>query len=150
MIQVKKKPCDGEDCNGALQVIWKNIVEDGQRKRFCKSCYFKKKPTTKLKRTPLPKQTTPIAPRSDKRAKQERVYAVLRKSFLERHPICQMQIPGVCTGKSQELHHMAGRIGNLLLDEQYFKAGCHSCHVYVETHPEEAKALGLSETRIDK
>jgi hypothetical protein len=49
-----------------------------------------------------------------------------------------------------EVHHMAGRIGNKLLDQKMWLAVCRPCHVFIEQHPAAAKQLGLSESRLTK
>jgi hypothetical protein len=139
MIKVKKKLCDGE-C-GELRVIWKN----SGGKRFCKSCWSAHSSKTSIK--PTVKQK-PISPRSPKRILQEAEYSAKRKVFLTKHPMCQMHLPGICTTYATDVHHMAGRTGDLLLDEQFWKAGCRACHTWVELHPKEAKEMGLSINRL--
>lgn len=86
-----------------------------------------------------------IRPRSQKRAKQEREYAKLRKVYLFTHPVCE--VIG-CGCESTEIHHKKGRIGDLLTDERYFLAVCRSHHNYIELHPEEAKEKGYSLSRL--
>ena len=138
MIKPKLKRCDG--C-GEPRVIWKR---DG-RKGYCKSCWSAHSSKTSIK--PTVKQK-PIRPRSPKRASQEAEYSAKRKVFLTKHPMCQMNLPGICTTYATDVHHMKGRIGDLLLDEQFWKAGCRACHDYVEKHPKEAKEMGLSLNRL--
>lgn len=139
MIKPKEKLCDG-GC-GEPKIIWKN--EGG--KRYCKSCWSAHSSKTSIKPTVKQKR---IRPRSPKRILQEAEYSAKRKVFLKKNPMCQMHLPGICTQHATEIHHMAGRIGDLLLDEQYWKAGCRACHSYVELHPIEAKELGLSINRL--
>lgn len=55
-------------------------------------------------------------------------------------PKCEAQLPG-CTGRSQEVHHKAGRIGALLLDEAHLMAICHPCHDYIHTRMSRAEAV---------
>lgn len=133
----KKKHCDG--CNSD-QFIWKN--EGG--KKFCKTCWschsgnVKLKPTAKRKRIP---------PRSEKRIIADKRYSKLRKAFLEEKPMCEAHLSG-CAGASSQVHHKAGRVGHLYLDVTKWLAVCHSCHVWIENHPEEAKELGFSLNRL--
>jgi len=64
--------------------------------------------------------------------------------------MCQAHIPGICTGHATDVHHKAGRVGDLLLDVTYWLAACRACHDWIERHPKEAKVIGFSLTRIDK
>ena len=137
----KKKLCDGCD---SLQFIWKNAGG----KRFCKQCSNNTgvaklsiiKPTAKLK---------PIAPRSQKRSKEERLYAAKRIIYLAKNNMCAMHIPGICTHKATTVQHLRGRIGDLLLDESEWMPACWPCHSYADTHPEEALAQGWAKKRIN-
>src|SRR5438876_925776 len=64
MIQPKKKPCDGEDCKGELQYIWK---ADG-RQKFCKSCWLKKTAATRdFTVEQAEKPVKPVEPKVKKR-----------------------------------------------------------------------------------
>lgn len=99
------------------------------------------------KRKPLKPPTKPIKPRSKKRERQESKYRSERKKYLDANPICELH---GCNSKEVTLHHMAGRVGNLIHDKRYFKALCWPHHQWVELHPNEAKSLGLSTTRLDK
>lgn len=142
----KKKPCDG--C-GNDRMIWKNH----QGKRFCKQCWSAhsaaSKPTIKANKSlPRPSQKR-IAPRSKKRIKEEKEYSDKRKPFLINHPLCQAHLPGICTQHSADVHHMAGRIGSLYLDEEHWLAVCRSCHMWIETHPREAREMGFSKSKTN-
>ncbi len=137
----KLKICD--NCQKP-SVIWKN--HEGNR--YCQRCWTSLKlelPNNKSKPT-APRQ--PIARVSDKRSKEERIYAGRRVIFLAKNPTCQANLPGICTKKSCEVHHKKGRIGKLYLDETFWLAACSACHVWIEAHPVEAKALGLSLNRL--
>ena len=135
MIQ-KKKICS--KCN-LESFIWTS--RGGEK--LCKKCSTTgvdmKKPTTKAK---------PIAPRSQKRSKEERLYSAKRVLFLLDFPMCQANIQGVCKGQATEVHHKKGRIGNDLLDETNWLALCHNCHEYVENNREFAMEKGYSIKRI--
>jgi hypothetical protein len=129
--------CDG--C-GELRPIWKN--KEG--KRYCKQCWSAHSVTTKIK--PTQKR---ISPRSPKRSKQEAEYSKLRKEFLTKHPMCQAHLPQVCTQVSTDVHHMKGRIGDLLLDQAHWLSVCRGCHYWIEMRPQEAKELGFSINRLN-
>ena len=84
---------------------------------------------------------------SEKMLQDLKIYKVERLKFLERHPVCQAAIKEVCTIEALQIHHKKGRIGDLLTDPTYFLAVCHSCHVYIEMNPGEAKDKGWSLSR---
>ncbi len=88
-----------------------------------------------------------IKRRSDKRAKQERLYNKLRDKFLEDNPVCMFP---KCESEQVELHHARGRCGDLLTDVSTFRSLCHHHHVYCEMNPDVAKEWGLSESRLNK
>ena len=97
------------------------------------------------KRKPIKRSQKPISPRSQKRAKQERVYAKQRKEIMQERPQCQF--PG-CGRLASEIHHPAGRISERLTESELFVMLCHDHHVYVEMNPTQAKSLGLSKNRL--
>jgi hypothetical protein len=86
--------------------------------------------------------------RSQKRIKQEAEYSAKRKIFLSSHPLCKANLPGICTNHSTDVHHTAGRIGDLYLDETNWLALCRSCHMWIETHPREAREMKLSKSKL--
>lgn len=139
-MKAKKKLCDG--CKEE-QFIWKN----DKGNRYCKTCWSRLQTVTG-KHTKPTTSRKPIAPRSKKRAAQEREYSKLRKDFLLSSPTCQAKLPNRCTHHATDVHHMKGRIGPLLTDTKFFLAVCRSCHDWIETHPEEAKELGFSISKI--
>lgn len=94
-----------------------------------------------------PRKVKGLRPRSEKRLKQETEYAKVKKLFLLANPKCQFE---GCTAKSKDVHHMAGRIGNLLTDVSKFKALCRKHHDFVELNPTWAKANGYSLDRYNK
>ena len=128
----KLKVCDG--CNEE-RMIWKNH----EGRRYCKYCWHSTNLTYKKV-----KRQKPIAPRSSKRAKQEREYLKKRSSYLLSSPLCKAKLQNICTTHATDVHHMQGRIGNLLTDETKFLAVCRACHDWIETHPIEAKEMGFS------
>lgn len=100
-----------------------------------------------LKKTPIAKKPVKIKPISDKRRKQLREYEKEKKEYFELHTQCEF--PG-CEKTEITLHHMAGRIGDKLTDQRYFKALCWEHHRWIEEHPEAARRLGLSQSRLNK
>lgn len=91
------------------------------------------------------KEKKKIGPYSKKRQKDNRKYSELRKGFLE-DKICEF--PG-CERQATDIHHARGR-GAFLLDVSTWKALCREHHTHCETHPDEAKSLGLSNSRLAK
>jgi hypothetical protein len=103
---------------------------------------------TGFKRAPVmtPTRRTSLSPRSKKRAAQERTYSKRRRLFLEAWPTCQH--PDVCGSPATDVHHMAGRDGDRLLDESRWIALCRPHHEHVTAHPALAIAQGVSYPRI--
>ena len=93
------------------------------------------------------KKVAQIRPISEKKQKELAEYRKVRDKFLKENPVCQY--PG-CGSRNVELHHGAGRQGKLLTDTKYFVALCALHHRYIEIHPDKAKGMGLSFTRLDK
>ena len=129
------KICDG--C-GEQRYIWKNIIIDGVRNKLCQRCASNRstKPTV-----------TKIAPRSPKRQKEETEYNKRAKKFKEDNPLCQIGIPGVCTHKTQDVHHEGGKENNLLLKEEWWRASCRACHEWVTVNTQAAIDMGYSRQR---
>jgi len=138
----KQKLCDG--C-GELRHIWKNVSEEGERKRFCQRCWSARK--SKKHKPTVSK--TPLRSRSPRRSKEESQYNKEAKKFKEENPHCQICIPGICTKKTHDVHHMKGREGALLLAQEYWKATCRSCHEWVTVNSKEAIDLGHSLPRTE-
>jgi hypothetical protein len=139
-MQSKLKVC--YKCNQE-KIIWKNDAG----KRYCKDCWYQVKPVTKTITS-----KTPIKPISDKQQKINVVYSLARKEFLSRknNQCCEAKITQECTGCRSEyltIHHSKGR-HKYMLDTTTWKVLCLSCHTYIETHPDEARTLGFTETRI--
>lgn len=80
---------------------------------------------------------------SAKRARLLRLYAAKRLAFLEANPTCAR-----CGQWAFQVHHKAGRVGALLLDDSKWLAVCAFCHEWITTHPGEAIEQGFSLTRV--
>lgn len=137
-MQVKKKFCEGCESD---QYIWKVY----ERKKYCKLCWLRLAPPKPLNKSPLKKTQTYISPISESRSQDLAKYRKSRQEYFKENPVCEF--PG-CDDMRLELHHKRGRIGNLLFNKKFFCSLCHKHHVFIETHPEEAKRLGLSEYRL--
>lgn len=72
-----------------------------------------------------------------KTAARNAVYSVQRLVFLEQHPICAAYVLRFteCTGVATDVHHLRGRVGALMLDENNWAALCRTCHRWVTDHP---------------
>jgi len=130
----KLKTCDG--CKKP-RPIWKSR---GGKKlcKFCAGVDIIPKPTVKKK---------PISPRSSKKVKLDNEYSKKRKIFMIENPLCLVNLPDRCMRISTDIHHRKGR-GIYLLDESTWLACCRSCHQFIEEHPEIAKTMGWSESRL--
>lgn len=79
-----------------------------------------------------------IKPVSTRRKAENAEYTKLRREFLAAHPACL-----VCKGQASEIHHACGRQGKRLLDVEFFRQLCSSCHRRVHENPAWAKERGL-------
>ena len=106
---------------GKPSLIWKTVG----RKRYCKYCAPKKQKT------------------------EDNQYSKLREKFFSKseNQFCKAHLDG-CMHIATDVHHSKGR-GEYLLDTSTWIPVCRACHNYIETHPEEAKALELSSTRLN-
>lgn len=84
---------------------------------------------------------------SKKRAAQNREYLKVRYAYLMTSDHCAARVTG-CTLTATQIHHKRGRIGELLCDTSYFLPVCMNCHEWIEKHPQLAKELGFSESRL--
>lgn len=137
MISQKLKKCNG--C-GLDKPIWKSHGKE----KYCKECWYTKSPPKTLV-----KQRSPINRISEKRKVEMSIYDKRRLAFLALHSNCQASLDG-CSVKATDIHHKAGRVGDDYLNISKWLAVCRSCHSWIETHPEDAKTLGLSESRLKK
>ena len=108
---------------------------------LCKWCYNRKGKGKKV--------LDPVKKESLKQAAVNRAYRLTAAAFKADHPICEAHLPG-CTKVTEDVHHVAGRVGANMLDEAKFLAVCRACHRIIEENPVMAKALGLSISRLNK
>jgi hypothetical protein len=120
----------------------------------CKDCWLKIKAqeqssepksynASKIKQSPAKR----IKSVSTKKLSELKEYRVVRDRYLADNKVCQHPD---CKNLSEDLHHAKGRVGSLLTDVRFFKALCRKCHRWVEDNPDQAKALGLSLSRLEK
>ena len=110
----------------------------------------------KMKRTPLRRV-------SKKRTKQNRTYVNVRKEYLRENPWCEVCVKEQqlfnkafnqgeeYTGpvksetdpirKSNQIHHVRKRYGELLNETRWFLAVCSICHSYIEDNKKWARDI---------
>lgn len=87
------------------------------------------------------KVVKPIRKVAPKRAAQMREYYKLEKQYLECHPCCEVV---ECHRKSNQVHHMAGRQNEDLLNVDLFFACCSDCHEKITRDSAWAIKMGYS------
>lgn len=136
-MQAKKKICDS--CSQP-KYIWKNY----QGERFCQQCWMKH-PMCSVPAKPTVKQKS-ISPRSSKKIKQDGEYSLLRKSYLNDHPMCEAGLQG-CQGQASDIHHTfwGSDRSKYYLDITTWKSVCRHCHevIHDKLSSDEAIQLGL-------
>ena len=154
-MKVKFKTCG--KC-GEQRPIWATHDEV----KYCKTCWLRqcaqqsqsvKKPTRSMipHRSPIKPKTSEvnkpkkIPNRSKKRTLEEQQYSKDRKVFLQEHPNCCARIPGKCSVKATEVHHMfdGSDRDKYFLTVTTWLAICRGCHNWVHSHVKEAKDLGF-------
>jgi len=83
---------------------------------------------------------------SSKMSRINSEYSKLRKEFLLKYPVCHAKIHK-CSLHTTDVHHKKGR-GKYHLDVSTWLPVCRNCHMWIETHPEDATELGFSESKI--
>lgn len=113
----------------------------------CHWCKRRNKKSTPIKRTPLKKKVYQIKRRSDKRAKEERMYNNEAKRYKEENSLCAAMLEG-CTTTTDDIHHKTGRDNSRLLDKENWLPVCRNCHEWITKNSKQAIELGLSKRRI--
>lgn len=83
---------------------------------------------------------------SPARAKQYAVYLKKRRAYLTEHRMCETHpliYPGENVPVARDIHHTAGRTGELLNDETKWKSCCRNCHHWIGSFVKRARELGL-------
>jgi RNase P subunit RPR2 len=123
----KKKICN--NCNN-LTFIYKSIGVN----KYCKNCSMKLFPIKKISKI------------GSKRKKQNDEYSKLRKLYLDAHPFCEANLPGVCTSVATDIHHLySGKNRNkYYLDDTTWKAICRNCHIFIHDKLSAEEAIELN------
>lgn len=80
--------------------------------------------------------------------RSDSAYKRIRREFLLKNNCCQAHLPG-CQLYANQVHHMRGRTGKLLLDISEWLSVCAFCHHEIEMRPEMARALNFSKSRLN-
>lgn len=89
------------------------------------------------------KEVKPIKPRSEKMDKvMKKEYVPQVKEMVAKGTKCSVNSP-VCSGLAQGFHHLAGRVGDKLLDREKMIPCCNKCNLYVEENDLWARSKGL-------
>lgn len=125
---------------------WKGCNEPERHQGYCPTHWMLVKPH---KKDTDVKEPYKIPRESKKRAKENRVDKKQNKEIIANEPRCMIKSP-VCIGWAQGAHHVKGRIGKNLTDVKHKIPACNPCNVWVEEHPEEARKMGVSKSRLSK
>ena len=114
-----------------------------------------------MKRQPL-KRKSRLSPVSKKRSAALKQYAASRKAFLALRPLCEVWVELTNEGTreasllkaqifggialrpeySTDIHHVEGRIGEKLLDENTWMACSRKAHDWIHSHASAARKMG--------
>ena len=95
---MKLKVCSG--CQKET-FIWKN--HEGSK--YCKDCWSCHKSKENKPQKPKLPPSSSIKKKSDKQKAIDKAYSLMRKEYLTKHPMCEIKLPGVCTGQACDIHH---------------------------------------------
>lgn len=135
---MKEKKCSNTDCKNTF-------VQYNSLQKYCS--YGCKKACSKVSA----KRSKPIKKLSGKRKSQVAKYHKQRIIFLEKpeNKYCEIRGEG-CTNIATTIEHSAGRSGEMLLNEKYWKAACLSCNLELENNPELSRKHQLSKIHLGK
>jgi hypothetical protein len=88
-----------------------------------------------------------IPKKSDKQKEADKEYKKVRAKYLKAHPFCEAKLEG-CGKVATEIHHKAGKIGELFTDPKNFLSVCRSCHTIIEKSPAFSRQNGFSNSRL--
>lgn len=80
---------------------------------------------------------------SEVEKKRQKKYMPLARAFRKDNPQCQLRVVGVCTSKTEAVHHTIGKVGELLCETKYWMASCFACNNWVEDNHAKAVELNL-------
>lgn len=84
-----------------------------------------------------------------KRVRKRKKMTSLLDQYAKRRPIW-LRLKGRCdrcfardTQRRLQVHHIRGRLGQLLVDERFWACLCNKCHQWVHANPDAARKAGL-------
>ena len=123
------KPCLSTSCNNPR--FSKGYCKFHQNERTDEK-WLNKKSKSGIKKS--------FKPISDKKAEELAIYRKVRDKYLKEHPMCEVKD---CDKPSSHIHHMNGRNGATLYDDNYFMAVGICCHPKrIHENPAWARAMG--------
>ena len=109
----------------------------------CEWCYKAYRAKVNAQKPKKQAKNQPIAKKSVNQIDREIEYAKKRKVWLPLHPKCEANL-NRCQGPANQVHHMQGRSGELLMNSDKWLAVCHNCHTWITEHSAESIEMGLS------
>jgi len=134
-VEAKKKYCSGCDSE---QYIWKNF----EGVKYCKSCWSCHKSNNALQKPKIAPSSSKLKQKSDKQKAIDKAYTLMRTEYMNKNPLCNIKISGVCTGQACDVHHMEGR-GIKTLVQATWVATCRECHSWCHLNSKQARILGF-------
>jgi len=122
--------CIVQGCNNKVYAKLYCIYHQFKRKQFGGDLYQEKTDKLPMK---LPKKQTRIPRRTKERATDEKYYAIQAREFFDNAVINGTNICVFCGKKVtnfEGLHHWRGRVGQMLLDSQWWSVVHNLCHAY--------------------
>lgn len=112
---------------------------------ICKNGHYYSGDWCHICQEPLPKKKPkPINKVSKKRIDQNKEYSKVRDQYLKIFEVCEVKN---CMLPSSQIHHKAGRVGQLLTDVNHFLAVCDTCHKYIHDNVKWSQEYGYMELR---
>ena len=127
MSKLKDKVCKDSDCN-------QKFTPYSSFQKYCGyECHAKNKSKKETKKKA-------ISPVSKKRLDELAHYRKVRDKYLKDNPVCEVHD---CNNPSDHIHHVNGRTGKRLYDDNYFMAVGGCCHPKkIHENPEWARKNG--------
>jgi len=116
-----------------------------------KSLSYRTFPEQFEKLHPERSKTGGIKSRSQPKEIRDAVYKAINELYATAHPYCEcchLIFPEdpVAQGElhfRDDTHHTKGKDGLLYFDVRWFKSACRKAHVWIDSHRDEARKLGL-------
>lgn len=97
------------------------------------------------------KRRTPLRQVSSRRRRRDRGYPAARQAVFERAGgRCEARAAVSCTGRCEQVHHLAGRGGPDPHNLDNLLGVCFPCHLFIGANPGWAYANGLLRSRLSR